>query len=570
MYRDKPPERPINWAKVGQDIATIIGFTLWLTWQIIVFFWAQSILNNSDPPPIEKEVQMRFDFDRAEALVRNSDRLLIGQSWEDGSPAVLPTELLENGHGLVSGMTGTGKTAKVLMPLACQFIRADTIGQCEVGPVVFFDFKAKDNETRATLLLEAKRAGKGFDEINTDSRYESACWNPIEEMGEMTVSEHSACFRESAGLVYPFGYGSTYFTQRLAELFETHLERCEQKGIYPRDLKEQADLIESMTPLEERRDAQSIIDTLRILGRYPQFSAAPEGANKVSIKQVIEEKRVVLFRTPNGTTSLSGQIFMRWFLNILSRHMEWYNATRPVKTVALAVIDEANILINAGHGDLAAALQTMRSSGVSLLFSTQAFASEAFHDPRLWAEVLYDVGLKVHLRPSPDLAELLSKEGGTHREWRQTSTTLRDGPGFWKGFLDNLFWWVDQEAHVPDYSIDTRWTETHSEEELPNLDPNDIRKAASRGAGVVSSYALPNGIPRILYPTFVCDRAEFQRRRLMTPPLAPPRPKNVPPAPSVKEIDTALEKLAEKQSAMLEQLAEAPAPKQKKKGGKKQ
>ncbi len=319
---------------------------------------------------------------RASTNPRHNRQLLVGFHATAGYPVFLPIQTLRE-HGHILGSTGSGKTARSMLPLALQLVgirdhpKNIEDGIPARGPVVIIDLKGEDYLFHAVREAAGERF-KYFSGIATQSTH---AFNPLLSLARSGLGEpiqRCAALISALNLEHGTGYGTGHFSAVTRHYLSEIVRGCP----HAQSLRE-IELSRLSRPLtreerEHRAQNAELIDNLQRLAAPEELnvtstSHSPElFEQRIDMNDALENDQVLYFK-------LSGRIDEVYARFIASIALECLYAAayqrhevekRPLKPIWL-FIDEFQMVAGRNFQTF---MQQARSVGLSLVLANQSMA----------------------------------------------------------------------------------------------------------------------------------------------------------------------------------------------------
>ena len=451
----------------------------------------------------------------------DSEHVFIGFRQDDparlGDPLLVPRAIL-NEHVYFAGQTGGAKTALGIILLLVQLARPylaparDPLGRVVRDgygrpafraareprpPIVILDMKG-DAALFNTARIIAAANGHPFRFFSIDPGRPSHYFDPFQNLQPKAPIFLAELFLQALNLFHGEDYGASFFTRQHRRVLLTAMEEFE-KG--KRSIDSWQQLYEGAKQLKGRlnRDATELLSVLHAMTFYPQMRAAGRAqtsANVIHMPTVLEERQLVYFWLPSGTTSLSVREIGKLALYSLFDAAERRTAAgNRVQTYVF--IDEFHRI--AGE-NLEAILTMSRGFGLSLVMANQ--------DPKALRLKNFDLRSTVYnntrykqfftVTDADEIRDLMTISG-EKTEWLEATSeaTQLDAFGYVRGYSISR---SKRESKVPRLSADT-----------PRLVSDDQESSLvwiTRGGG----YADLQGVPTWVKSAWPIAYDEYQRR----------------------------------------------------------
>lgn len=474
----------------------------------LVAFSAVSRTTGTDNANAESnEWQQITDAIRSSDNPIERDSIYMGRVAHDGSPLLVPRAVFQE-HAHLLGDSGSGKTARGLIPLAEQLI-AD--GR---SSLMVIDLKGDSQEILASLKSAASRHGQQIPlrqfSIREDQStfafnpFQLPCWS------RLNLFQRTDVLCGALGLVYGTDYGRGYFSSANAMVLHATLKHYPDVGSFA-DL---ADRIEYVTQRpkphglsESKTEAGNHVWMLaermasfKPLNVTPQATPTPDVSRcAMDPAQLFERQEIFYFHlsTTLGPGSSAEIARLAMFMLLTTATLT------PQRRQVYLMIDEFQRV--AAH-NVDAILQIARSMNVGVILANQSM-----------------LDLK-----RDDLIRVV-EANCRYRQWYAISSS-EEQERLSKGSGETIDLMHSATVSVQRDGLDTRTTVSHSSNQFiaPRLSTNDIKLASddprksivlvTRGAG----YSQFGGMPIVAESDFHITEEEFLRRKQMTWPTAEP------------------------------------------------
>lgn len=455
----------------------------------------------------ENEWQQVTKAIRKSANPVERDSIYVGRVSHDGSPLLVPRAVFQE-HAHLLGDSGSGKTARGLIPLAEQLIADGN------SSLMVIDLKGDSQEILASLTSAASRHGKQtplrYFSIREDQStfafnpFQLPCWN------RLNLFQRTDVVCGALGLIYGTEYGQGYFSSANAMVLHATLKH------FP-DVASFADLADRIAYVTQRPKAHGLSESKTEAGNhvwmvaerlasFKPLNVTPQSAPTTEVSQramdpaqLFERQEIFYFHLSTTLGPGSSPEIAR-----LAMFMLLTTATlTPQRRQVYLMIDEFQRV--AAH-NVDAILQIARSMNVGVILANQSMLDLKRED------LISVVETNCRYRQwyaisSPEEQERLSKGSGQTVDQLHSASvsTQRDG-------------------------LDTRTTVSHSTSQFiaPRLSTNDIKLASddpsksivlvTRGDG----YSQFGGMPVIADSEYHISEEEFLRRKHMPWPAGDP------------------------------------------------
>lgn len=489
-------------AFVGVPVAISIALI-----SVVAFAAVSRLSRTSSANSQSNEWQQVTEAIRSSGNPIERDSIYLGRIAHDGSPLLVPRAVFQE-HAHLLGDSGSGKTARGLIPLAEQLI-AD--GR---SSLMVIDLKGDSQEILASLKFAASRHGQQiplrYFSIREDQStfafnpFQLPCWS------RLNLFQRTDVLCGALGLVYGTDYGRGYFSSANAMVLHATLKHYPDVGSF-------ADLADRIALVTQRPKAHGLSENKTEAGTHvwmvaermasfkplnitPQSTPTPETSRcAMDPAQLFERQEIFYFHLSTTLGPGSSPEIARLAMFML---LTTATLTQQRRQVYL-MIDEFQRV--AAH-NVDAILQIARSMNVGVILANQSMLDlkqenlihvvEANCRYRQWYAI-----------SSPEEQERLSKGSGETVDLMHSATVSTQRDGF-----------------------DTRTTVSHSSNQFitPRLSTNDIKLASddprksivlvTRGAG----YSQFGGMPVVAESDFHITEDDFLWRKQMPWPAGEP------------------------------------------------
>ncbi len=385
------------------------------------------------------------------------DSIYTGRVAHDGSPLLVPRAVFQE-HAHLLGDSGSGKTARGLIPLAEQLIADGN------SSLMVIDLKGDSQEILASLKSAASRYGKQiplrYFTIREDQStfafnpFQLPCWN------RLNLFQRTDVLCGALGLVYGTDYGRGYFSSANAMVLHATLKHYPDVGSF-------ADLADRIAYVTQRPKPHGLSESKTEAGNHvwmlaermasfkplnvtPQSTPTPDVSRcAMDPAQLFERQEIFYFHlsTTLGPGSSAEIARLAMFMLLTTATLT------PQRRQVYLMIDEFQRV--AAH-NVDAILQIARSMNVGVILANQSMLDlkqdnlihvvEANCRYRQWYAI-----------SSPEEQERLSKGSGETVDLMHSATVSTQRDGF-----------------------ETRTTVSHSSNQFiaPRLSTNDIKLAS--------------------------------------------------------------------------------------------
>jgi len=323
-----------------------------------------------------------FYFD-AKKLAKHH-HLFLGHDASSGDPILLSRKVLSE-HAHIMGSSGTGKTAKGVVPLIEQLIGFRD------SAMVIIDLKGDMTLFHATKNA-AKLHGLEFKWFTTEVGCSSYAFNPLlqDDSRFLSAKQCSESLAEALGLDHGEGYGVSFYSrvnrnclaerfnaraqagtpitsfQQLSQLLKENLHGREKQDAY--ELQSAVDLLASFDQLNVNNDKKSAESPQEEKARTTLLS------NAIQMSDVLKQKQIVYFNLPQALEGSSAREIGRLVINALFQscyHAHRIDEDPPQYPRVYLVIDEFQNVVGKSF---TAILEQARSMGLAVILSHQHLA----------------------------------------------------------------------------------------------------------------------------------------------------------------------------------------------------
>lgn len=474
----------------------------------LVAFAALSRFTTSNKP--EAEVN---EWEQITEAIRQSDNpierdsLFMGRLAHDGSPLLVPRAVFQE-HAHLLGDSGSGKTARGLIPLAEQLIGD---GQ---SSLMVIDLKGDSQEILASLKSAAGRHGGQIPVRHFSIREDQStfAFNPFQLpcWQRLNLFQRTDVLCGALGLVYGTDYGRGYFSSANAMILHATLKHFPDIGSF-------SDLADRIAYVMQRPKAHGLSENSSDAGNHvwmvaerlasfkplnvtPHSTPTPDVSQRgMDPSQLFERQEIFYFHLSATLGPGSSPEIARLAMFMLLTTATLTSQRRQV----YLLIDEFQRV--AAH-NVDAILQIARSMNVGVILANQSMLDLKREDliPVVETNCRYRQWYAIS---SPEEQERLSKASGETIELLHSVNVSEQRDGWDKkttvGYSTNQF-------------------------VAPRLSTNDIKMASddprksivlvTRGAG----YSQFGGMPIVVESDFHIPEAEFLRRKQMKWPSVEP------------------------------------------------
>ncbi|BBO34165.1 type IV secretory system conjugative DNA transfer family protein [Lacipirellula parvula] len=360
----------------------------------------------------------------------------------------VPAQLFYNGHAVIFGSTGSGKTTGTLLPAVLQFIRGhrDITGAwAPKNPVFVFDLKG-DNGFFHAVKRAAENDNRSFRHLSCEPGNGYYFLDPFEFISPKSTSALTLAsdWIRSLGLDNGIVYGGQYFTAQnfvlLKQAFKDMLRVGGQLSIGTLAIQ-----LARRAREKGNADAKHISLCLDTLAEYPQINLSAHAAmpsQRIDFADAIEKGDVVYFHLELNQTATSLREVAAIALTTLIQAAKLRRRKGLPKKSIHVVVDEFFHIAGKAFGDL---LSTCRAWGIQFVLATQYLTQLKTHDRDLPDGVLTNTAIKqFYSGATPEEIEFLRDESGKARDLKYGKTTSRKGDGYSTSETDG--WFLDEDA----------------------------------------------------------------------------------------------------------------------------
>lgn len=329
--------------------------------------------------------QVELKENSADPHIRSS--LFLGTDLRHHVPIFLPRHVLDAGHFVVRGTTGTGKTSATLLPLALQVLRPyrDASGRdAPPSPLVIIDLKGDDAFFHA-VWEAASRAGRKFRYFSVAHDHDYHFFDPLQIflLGILEPVQLATTFLRAFSLDYGLIYGGLYFThQNLAALYDAvlQLQRWPKEQVTIATL---SNAVIRVAGANRMADAQHIQSCLKLLAAYPQVDRRPDEplpSERIDMPRVLENSEVVYFHLRLQDQAASLRQIAAFAMYALIQAAQVRRQRGLPQRDTFVIIDEFYHIAGKSFGDM---LATVREWGLRFILSHQTPDQLKHHDAAL-------------------------------------------------------------------------------------------------------------------------------------------------------------------------------------------
>lgn len=330
----------------------------------------------------------------------NATDILLGYDKQHTPPKEIrvPRKFLAEGHMHVRGRTRSGKTSRVLLPLAIQLMQPYTEnGHVRRDPIFIFDLGG-DLALFNFVKRAAEKLERRFRFLSLHPGDDSDFFDPFQSVpaGERDVIRITTLLIEAFNLDNGLVYGGQYFTaQNLAALLSVvrKISREEAKRLTLQDV---ALYLEREARAKKIRDADQIRMTFNFLLEYPQLllDERTDPNRCIDMTRALAEGEVIYFFVPTlSEMTTARQIAGLGLYNLVFAAMQRSRNNLPNVRV-WTLIDEFHELTGRSFEAL---LAQSAKFGVSLILANQTTSQLESRDSALHQVVFDNAHIKLYL-----------------------------------------------------------------------------------------------------------------------------------------------------------------------------
>jgi len=309
------------------------------------------------------------------------DYLYLGRFEDSHRPALLHRNLLDTGHAYYAGSTGSGKTARGMIPLLRQL--ADLRDEDGMpSPIIVID--AKGDHALAGVARRLAR-GEGRNQLNDGARrqddflpftikeeLQSAYFNPFTDLRSTTSSVRGLgdTLVQALGLYHGDFYGASFFAgENRHALFEVLRKAANDPAESLAELYQQVQSsISSKGAGLKKQDTAELRNVLHAMTMLPQINAPIGGQPQIRFPEVIEKGHIAYFHLPSLHAPMTVSTVGRLALYSAVAAANDYTQRTGKKRRVYILIDEFQAVTSDNVKRL---LEQARSYGVTLILSSQ-------------------------------------------------------------------------------------------------------------------------------------------------------------------------------------------------------
>ncbi len=447
------------------------------------------------------------DWNVVTESIRNSsnpverDSIFLGRVAHDGSPLLVPRAVFRE-HAHILGDSGSGKTARGLIPLAEQLI-AD-----RQSSLMVIDLKGDSQEILSSLNVCAKQYGSGSSQIpvrhfSIREDHATFAFNPFQLpcWQRLNLFQRTDVLCGALGLTYGTDYGRGFYSSANASVLHATLRAFPQVGSFS-ELSDRIAFVTSRSKAHGLSDGQSdagnhvrmIADRLasfKPLNVTPEQTPSPEVTRQaMDPSQLFARQEIFYFHLSTTLGPGSSPEIARLAMFML---LTTATLTEQRRQVYL-MIDEFQ---RVAAQNVDAILQIARSMNIGVILANQSMLDLKRDD------LIHVVEANCRYRQwyavsSPEEQERLSKASGQTVDLLHSESTSRQRDG---------------------WEVRTTTSRGSNQFIAPRLSINDIKLASddprksialvTRGAG----YSQFGGMPVIVESDFHISETEFLARK---------------------------------------------------------
>jgi hypothetical protein len=376
-----------------------------------------------------------FQFDNQpstpwERIVQNkaesrdlSDRssIFVGLDMDSQLPVCIPRHTLETSHYHVRGMSGSGKTAAALTPLALQILRGYKLPdgqQAPKCPVVILDLKG-DQAFFNTVWEASLRAGQKFRYFSTRKGDDYHFFDPFQmlRLGHLLPIQLATEFVRAFSLDYGLIYGGLYFTHQNLDILRQAIEEMLSRPNAKLTIDVLARILVRLGKTAKNSDARHIEACLNLLAAYPPVNIARNQApahQVIDMRQALDDCEVLyFFMQMEGEAPSLRQVASLALYSLVEAAKHRYHQGLPRRDTYV-IIDEFYHIAGKSFGEL---LSTVRAWGLHMVLANQNLEQLKTHDPSLPDIVSANIGVEQAFTWPPDEEEYFQKAAGETSEY---------------------------------------------------------------------------------------------------------------------------------------------------------
>ena len=429
------------------------------------------------------------------------DSLFFGRLTHDGSPLLVPRAVFKE-HAHFLGDSGSGKTARGLLPLAEQLV-AD-----QQSSLVVIDLKGDSQEILSSLQHCARRYGTEGSPIpvrqfTVREDHATFAFNPFQLpcWQRLNLFQRTDVLCGALGLIYGTDYGRGYYSSANASVLYTTLKAYPEVGSFS-ELSDRINFVtgrsKSFGLSDKQGDAGTHVKMIcERLASFKALNVTPDHAPSKEVNasamdptQLFARQEIFYFHLSTTLGPGSSPEIARLAMFMLLTTATLTSQRRQV----YLMIDEFQRV--AAH-NVETILQIARSMNVGVVLANQSMSDLKREDLvgvvetncrfRQWYAV-----------SSPDEQSKLSKGSGETIDILHSETTSRQRDGFDVRVTNAR---VATQKIVPRLSL--------NDVKLASDDPRKSIALVTRGAG----YSQFGGMPVVVESDFHISEAEFLRRK---------------------------------------------------------
>ncbi len=447
------------------------------------------------------------DWNTVISSIRNSsnpverDSIFLGRVSHDGSPLLVPRAVFRE-HAHILGDSGSGKTARGLIPLAEQLI-AD-----RESSLMVIDLKGDSQEILSSLNLCAKQYGTGSSPIpvrqfSIREDHATFAFNPFQLpcWQRLNLFQRSDVLCGALGLTYGTDYGRGFYSSANASVLHATLRAFPQVGSFS-ELSDRIAFVTSRSKAHGLSEGQSesgnhvrmIADRL---GSFKPLNVTPEQTPSPEVTRQAMDPAQLFARQEIFYFHLSTTLGPGYSPEIARLAMFMLLTTATLTEQRRQVYLMVDEFQRVAAQNVDAILQIARSMNVGVILANQSMLDLKGDD------LIHVVEANCRYRQwyaisSPEEQERLSKASGQTVDLLHSESTSRQRDG---------------------WEVRTTTSRGSNEFIAPRLSINDVKLASddprksialvTRGAG----YSQFGGMPVVVESDFHITEAEFLARK---------------------------------------------------------
>ena len=474
-----------------------------LSASLVMLVAAPALCRYSSTRPSETPVT----WDRITETLRDSkndierDSLFFGRLAHDGSPLLVPRAVFKE-HAHILGDSGSGKTARGLLPLAEQLV-AD-----RQSSLMVIDLKGDSQEILSSLQHCADRFATDGAPIPVRqftvredqatfafNPFQLPCWQ------RLNLFQRTDVLCGALGLIYGTDYGRGYYSSANASVLYTTLKAYPDVGSFS-ELSDRISFVTARSKAHGLSDQQGDAGThvkmiCERLASFKALNVTPDHAPNREVSavamdpaQLFARQEIFYFHLSTTLGPGSSPEIARLAMFMLLTTATLTGGRRQV----YLMIDEFQRV--AAH-NVESILQIARSMNVGVVLANQSMADLKRED------LVHVVETNCRYRQwyavsSPDEQHRLSKGSGETVDVLHSQTTSRQREGFNQRVTESV---GTKQVVVPRLTV--------NDVKLASDDPSKSIALVTRGAG----YSQFGGMPVVVESDFHISEPEFLRRK---------------------------------------------------------